>query len=69
MRKTIAAFAGSKRDFNRYLTDMRVWLKEHKEHPEMDKFIWVNSSCSDVIAVGYAINHMAAKNTNIKEAV
>jgi len=66
MKRMIAAFAGSKRDFNRYLTDMRAWLKEH---PEMDKFIWVNSSCSDVIAVGYAINHMAAKNTNIKEAV
>lgn len=42
MRKTIAAFAGSKRDFNRYLTDMRACLKEH---PEMDKFIWVNGSC------------------------
>lgn len=66
MKRDVAAFAGSKIDFSRYLADMRAWLKEH---PEMDKFIWVNSSCSDVIAVGYAINHTAAKNTNIKEAV
>lgn len=66
MRKTIAAFAGSKRDFSRYLTDMRAWLKNN---PEMDKFLWVNTSGSDVTAAGYAINHLATKNNDIKEAV
>jgi len=66
MKKTIAAFAGSKRNFSRYLADMRAWLKKH---PEMNKFLWVNTSGFDVIAAGYAIYHLAAKNNDIKEAV